>query len=148
MAGAALGRKGRAGPAGERRLGYPPARMDRILLAAGALSAAISVAAGAFGAHALRTRLAPELLAVFETGARYQMYHAIGIALAAWAAPRSPGAAAAWAGWLFVAGTVLFSGSLYALALSGVRALGAVTPFGGVAFIAGWVALAVAALRG
>ncbi len=121
--------------------------MDRILLAVGALSAAISVAAGAFGAHALRTRLAPDLLAVFETGARYQMYHALGIALAAWAASRAPGAAA-WSGWLFVAGTVLFSGSLYALALSGVRAIGAVTPFGGVAFIAGWIALAVAALRG
>jgi uncharacterized membrane protein YgdD (TMEM256/DUF423 family) len=121
--------------------------MDRILLALGALSAAISVAAGAFGAHALKARLAPDLLAVFETGARYQMYHAIGIALAAWAATRGPGAAAAWAGWLFLAGTVLFSGSLYALALSGVRALGAVTPFGGVAFIAGWIALAIAALR-
>jgi uncharacterized membrane protein YgdD (TMEM256/DUF423 family) len=121
--------------------------MDRILLALGALSAAISVAAGAFGAHALKARLAPDLLAVFETGARYQMYHAIGIVLAAWAATRFPGAAAAWAGWLFVAGTVLFSGSLYALALSGVRALGAVTPFGGVAFIAGWIALALAALR-
>jgi uncharacterized membrane protein YgdD (TMEM256/DUF423 family) len=85
---------------------------------------------------------------VFETGARYEMYHALGLGLAAWAFSRGGGAAAAWAGWLFVLGTVLFSGSLYALALSGVRALGAVTPLGGVAFIAGWVALAVAALRG
>ena len=122
--------------------------MDRTFLALGAISAAISVAAGAFGAHALRARLSPDLLAIFETGARYEMYHAIGLALAAWAAARFPGAAPAWAGWLFVLGTVLFSGSLYALALSGVRALGAVTPFGGVAFIAGWIALAVAALRG
>jgi uncharacterized membrane protein YgdD (TMEM256/DUF423 family) len=122
--------------------------MDRTFLALGALSAAISVAAGAFGAHALRTRLDPDLLAVFETGARYEMYHAIGLALAAWAAARFPGGAVAWAGWLFVAGTVLFSGSLYALALTGVRALGAVTPFGGVAFIGGWIALALAALRG
>jgi uncharacterized membrane protein YgdD (TMEM256/DUF423 family) len=122
--------------------------MDRTFLALGALSAAISVAAGAFGAHALKARLSPDLLAIFETGARYEMYHAIGLALAAWAASRSAGAAASWAGWLFVLGTVLFSGSLYALALSGVRALGAVTPFGGVAFIAGWIALAVAALRG
>jgi uncharacterized membrane protein YgdD (TMEM256/DUF423 family) len=121
--------------------------MDRTFLALGAISAAVSVAAGAFGAHALRARLAPELLAVFETGARYQMYHALGIALAAWAASRGGGAAAVWAGWLFAAGTVLFSGSLYALALSGARALGAVTPFGGVAFIGGWIALAVAALR-
>jgi uncharacterized membrane protein YgdD (TMEM256/DUF423 family) len=122
--------------------------MDRTFLALGALSAAISVAAGAFGAHALKARLAPDLLAVFETGARYQMYHALGLGLAAWAASRGGGAAAAWAGWLFVAGTVLFSGSLYGLAFSGVRALGAVTPLGGVAFIAGWIALAVAALRG
>ena len=122
--------------------------MDRTFLALGAISAAISVAAGAFGAHALKARLSPDLLAIFETGARYQTYHAIGIVLAAWGAARFPGAAASWAGWLFVAGTILFSGSLYALALSGVRALGAVTPFGGVAFIAGWIALAVAALRG
>ncbi len=122
--------------------------LARAFLAAGAVAGGIAVAAGAFGAHALKARLAPDLLAVFETGARYEMYHAIGLALAAWAASRFPGAAAAWAGWLFVAGTVLFSGSLYALALSGVRALGAVTPFGGVAFIAGWIALAVAALRG
>ena len=122
--------------------------MDRTFLALGAISAAISVAAGAFGAHALKARLAPDLLAVFETGARYQMFHALGLVAAAWAATRFPGAAVAWAGWLFVAGTVLFSGSLYALTLTGVRALGAVTPFGGVAFIAGWAALAAAAVRG
>jgi len=122
--------------------------MDRTFLAAAAISAAISVAAGAFGAHALKARLSQDLLAIFETGARYQMYHAMGLAFAAWTASRSGGAAAAWAGWLFLAGTLLFSGSLYALALTGVRALGAVTPFGGVAFIAGWIALAVAALRG
>ncbi|HEX9401112.1 MAG TPA: DUF423 domain-containing protein [Anaeromyxobacter sp.] len=121
--------------------------MQRTFLALGAISAGISVAAGAFGAHALKARLAPDLLAVFETGARYEMYHALGLIAAAWAVARAP-APAAWAGWLFVAGTVLFSGSLYALALSGIRALGAVTPFGGVAFIAGWIALAVAALRG
>jgi uncharacterized membrane protein YgdD (TMEM256/DUF423 family) len=120
--------------------------MDRTFLALGAISAAASVAAGAFGAHALEARLAPDLRAVFETGARYEMYHAIGLLAASWVAPRAPGAAA-WAGWLFVAGTVLFSGSLYALALTGVRALGAVTPFGGVAVIAGWIALALAALR-
>jgi uncharacterized membrane protein YgdD (TMEM256/DUF423 family) len=122
--------------------------MERLLLAAAAVSAAISVAAGAFGAHALKARLSADLLAVFETGARYQMYHAFGLALAAWAAGRFPGASAAWAGAFFVAGTLLFSGSLYALALTGVRGLGAVTPFGGLAFIAGWIALAAAALRG
>ncbi|BDG03988.1 DUF423 domain-containing protein [Anaeromyxobacter oryzae] len=121
--------------------------MERIFFALGAISAAISVAAGAFGAHALRTRLPPDLLAIFETGARYQMYHALALLAAGWAAARAPGGAATWAGWLFVAGTVLFSGSLYALTLTGVRALGAVTPLGGVAFIAGWIALAGAALR-
>jgi uncharacterized membrane protein YgdD (TMEM256/DUF423 family) len=122
--------------------------MDRTFLALGAASAAISVAAGAFGAHALRARLAPDLLATFETAARYQMYHALALGLAGWAAARWPGAAPTWAGWLFVAGTVLFSGSLYALTLTGVRWLGAVTPFGGVAFIAGWIALAWGAARG
>ena len=123
--------------------------MERILLALGALSGAIAVAAGAFGAHALKARLAPDLLSVFETGARYQMFHALALVAAAGAASRGQAGAVAagWAGGLFAAGTVLFSGSLYALALTGVRALGAVTPFGGVALIAGWVALAVAALR-
>lgn len=120
----------------------------RAALVLAALLLFVAVALGAFGAHALKARLPADLLAIFETGARYHMVHAIGIALAAWAASRFPGAAATWAGWLFLAGTVLFSGSLYALALSGVRALGAVTPLGGVAFIAGWIALAVAALRG
>ncbi|MGH7753983.1 MAG: DUF423 domain-containing protein, partial [Gemmatimonadales bacterium] len=103
--------------------------------------------AGAFGAHALRARLSPELLAVFETGARYQMYHAVGLFAAAWAATRWPGPWAVRAGWPFVAGTLLFSGSLYAQALSGVRWLGAVTPFGGVAFLAGWVCLMLASRR-
>ncbi len=124
-----------------------PPRMDRTFLALGAISAAISVAAGAFGAHALRSRLPPDLLAVFETGARYEMYHALGLVAAAWARAHFTGGAAVWAGWLFAIGTVLFSGSLYALALSGARALGAVAPFGGAAFVAGWIALALAALR-
>jgi uncharacterized membrane protein YgdD (TMEM256/DUF423 family) len=122
--------------------------MDRLFLALGAVSAFVSVAAGAFGAHALRERLAPDLLVVFETGARYQMYHALGLVAVAWGAQRWPGAATTAAGWLLVAGTLLFSGSLYALALSGLRALGAVTPFGGLAFLAGWACLAWAAIRG
>jgi uncharacterized membrane protein YgdD (TMEM256/DUF423 family) len=122
--------------------------MTRTFLLLGALSGAISVAAGAFGAHGLKARLSPDMLAVFETGARYQMFHALGLVGAAWAAERLPGAAANAAGWLFVAGTVIFSGSLYALTLSGVRALGAITPIGGVCFIAGWIALAWAAVRG
>lgn len=121
--------------------------MDRLFFSLGAASAFAAVAAGAFGAHALRARLSPELLAVFETGARYQMYHALGLMAVAWAATRWPGVLPQWAGWLFVGGTVLFSGSLYALALTGVRALGAVTPIGGVAFLAGWVCLALAGFR-
>ncbi|HYS80032.1 MAG TPA: DUF423 domain-containing protein [Anaeromyxobacteraceae bacterium] len=122
--------------------------MDRLFLALGALSALVSVAAGAFGAHALRSRLAPDLLVIFETGARYQMYHALGLFVVAWATQRWPGGAAAGAGWLFVAGTVLFSGSLYVLALTDVRAFGAVTPLGGLAFLVGWALLAYAAVRG
>jgi uncharacterized membrane protein YgdD (TMEM256/DUF423 family) len=117
--------------------------MDRLFFALGATSALVAVGAGAFGAHALRTRLTPELLAVFETAARYQMYHALALCAAAWAVTRWPGSLAIWAGWLFVIGTVLFSGSLYALALSGIRWLGAVTPLGGAAFLAGWLCLAL-----
>jgi uncharacterized membrane protein YgdD (TMEM256/DUF423 family) len=116
--------------------------------AAGAVSAAVAVVAGAFGAHALRARLTPELLAAFETGARYQMYHALALLAAALAAERAPHAAWRVAAWLFAAGTVLFSGSLYALALTGTRAFGAVTPFGGVCFIAGWLALAAGLWKG
>ncbi len=120
---------------------------DRVMLFAGSVSAGLAVALGAFGAHGLRTRLSPEMLAVYETGVRYQMYHALALLAVAWAAARWPGAAlTVWAGWMFVAGTVLFSGSLYVLALTGRAWLGAVTPFGGVAFIAGWVCLALAAL--
>ena len=121
--------------------------MDRIFFAIGSASALIAVGAGAFGAHGLRTRLTPDLLAVFETGARYQMYHALGLLAVAWAAARWPGPWPPRAGWLFVLGTVLFSGSLYALALSGLRWLGAVTPLGGVAFLAGWCCLILAAVR-
>ena len=122
--------------------------MERTFLALGSLSALVSVAAGAFGAHALKARLAPDLLAAFETGARYQMFHALGLVAVAWAAGRFPGALVGAAGWLLVAGTVLFSGSLYLLALTGTRGLGAVTPLGGLAFLAGWACLAWAALRG
>lgn len=122
--------------------------MDRLFLALGAISAFISVAAGAFGAHGLRSRLSPELLAVFETGARYEMYHALALCVVAWACTRWPGALVTASGVLFVVGTVLFSGSLYLLTLSGVRWLGAITPIGGAAFLAGWACLAWAAWRG
>jgi len=119
--------------------------MERTFLMLGALSGAISVAAGAFGAHALRSRVEPRLLEVFETGARYQMYHALALLVVAWAASRWPGSLTTASGWLFVAGTVIFSGSLYAMTFTGIRALGAITPIGGVCFIAGWLCLAFAA---
>ena len=119
--------------------------MDRLFFGLGALSALVSVAAGAFGAHALRARLSPDYLAIFETAARYQMYHALGLVAVAWAVTRWPAALPRWAGWLFVIGTVLFSGSLYALALTGTRWLGAVAPLGGAAFLAGWLCLALSA---
>jgi uncharacterized membrane protein YgdD (TMEM256/DUF423 family) len=121
--------------------------MVRTFVVLGALSAAVSVAAGAFGAHGLKPRIEPRLLEVFETGARYQMYHALALLAVAWVASRRASPAVAWAGWLLFAGTVLFSGSLYAMALTGVRPLGLVTPFGGVAFIVGWVILALEARR-
>lgn len=121
---------------------------ERTFLALGALLAALGVAAGAFGAHALKERLTPELLGVFETAVRYHLIHALGLILVVWAAGRWPGAWTAAAGWLFVAGIALFSGSLYGLSLSGLRALGAITPLGGLAFILGWLALAGAAWQG
>lgn len=119
--------------------------MDRLFFILGVLSAGISVATGAFGAHGLRTRVGPEMLAIWETASRYQMYHAFGLIVTGWMASRWPSGAANAAGWLFVAGTIIFSGSLYALSLSGIRGLGAITPIGGVAFIAGWIVLAWAA---
>jgi len=121
--------------------------MERTFFVLGSVFAGLSVAAGAFGAHGLRDRLAPELLAVFETGARYQMYHALALLAVALLAARAPGGAVTAAGWCFVAGIVIFSGSLYVLALSGVRWLGAITPIGGVAFLLGWILLVVAASR-
>jgi len=121
-------------------------RMDRTFLLIGALAAFIGVALGAFGAHGLRNRLSAEMLAVFETGVRYQMYHALAILVVALAIARLDGWLIRTAGWLFTGGIVLFSGSLYVLALSGVTALGAVTPLGGLAFLGGWACLALAAL--
>jgi uncharacterized membrane protein YgdD (TMEM256/DUF423 family) len=116
-------------------------------IALGALNAAIAVGAGAFAAHGLRERLDARALEVFETGARYQMYHAFAIVLAGLVAGAGASRAAA-AGWVFQVGIALFSGSLYALALTGINGLGAVTPLGGIAFIAGWLWLAWAAWRG
>ena len=121
--------------------------VERLFFGLGAASAFIAVALGAFAAHGLKARLGAELLATFEIGVRYQMFHALGLLAVAWACTRWPGALVLASGWLFVAGTVLFSGSLYALALTGVRGLGIVTPFGGLAFLAGWLCLALRVIR-
>lgn len=121
--------------------------MDRLFFAAGAISAFIAVAAGAFGAHGLKARLSPDMLGVFEIGVRYQMYHALALFAVAWAYTRWPATLVTASGVLFILGTVIFSGSLYLLSLSGTRWLGAITPIGGLAFLAGWVCLAWVALR-
>ncbi|HKA40377.1 MAG TPA: DUF423 domain-containing protein [Burkholderiales bacterium] len=122
--------------------------MDKLFFAIGSLSAFLGVALGAFGAHALRSRIDPAMLAAFEVGVRYQLYHAFALLAVGWAHTRWPGAVLTTGGWLFVAGTVLFSGSLYAVSLSGVRWLGAITPLGGLAFLAGWLCLAWAVWKG
>ena len=122
--------------------------MHRTFLLIGALAGVVGVTLGAFGAHGLRARLTPDLLAVFETGVRYHMYHALAILGVASVAERLQASRLVLAsGWLFLAGIILFSGSLYLLAVTGVRVLGAITPFGGVAFLLGWGCLALAALR-
>jgi uncharacterized membrane protein YgdD (TMEM256/DUF423 family) len=120
--------------------------MDRLFFALGCVIAGLGVVLGAFAAHALKTRFAPDMLSVFEVGVHYQMYHAFALLAVAWAHARWPGRAVTAAGWLFVVGTLLFSGSLYALSLTGTRWFGAITPLGGVAFIAGWLCLAWAPL--
>ena len=102
---------------------------------------------GAFGAHGLKARVSSEMLAVFETGVRYQMYHALALLAVGWAATRWPGGWITASGWLFLAGIVVFSGSLYAMTFTGARWLGAITPIGGVTLLVGWAALAVAATR-
>ena len=119
--------------------------MDRTFLLIGALAGFTGVTLGAFGAHALRGRLSPEMLVVFETGVRYQMYHALAIIATGLIAARMGGWLIVAAGWLFTAGIVLFSGSLYLMAFTGVTLLGAITPIGGVAFLLGWACLALAA---
>lgn len=116
------------------------------LLATACLLMAAGVALGAFGAHGLRTRLAPDLLVIYETGVRYHLVHGMAAVLCVLLARGTGGRRAEVAGWLFAVGTVVFSGSLYVLALTGERWLGAVTPVGGVCWIAGWLLLAVSAL--
>src|SRR3990172_8976192 len=111
----------------------------------GAASAAAAIALGAFGAHALKARLAPDLLAIFQTAFQYHLAHSLGLILVGLEGFRWPDSR--WlraCGWLMLAGIVLFSGSLYALSLTGVRMIGAITPVGGIAFIAAWILLAIA----
>jgi uncharacterized membrane protein YgdD (TMEM256/DUF423 family) len=120
----------------------------RLFLGLGGLSAMISVLLGAFGAHALRGRMAPELLVAYQTGTQYQFYHSLGLLIVALLLAHFPERSSfAWAGWLMLVGIVLFSGSLYVLSLTGIRALGAITPLGGLAFIIAWVVLTVTAFR-
>ncbi|GKV69096.1 DUF423 domain-containing protein [Sporosarcina sp. NCCP-2716] len=117
---------------------------------AGAVNGAIAVALGAFGAHALADKLSAHYLDIWEKAVHYQMFHAaallvVGILMSP--ALFGPSNALTWAGWLFLAGIIIFAGSLYALSLSGIGVLGAITPIGGVAFIAGWIMLIVAAVK-
>jgi uncharacterized membrane protein YgdD (TMEM256/DUF423 family) len=123
--------------------------MDRIWLVVAAVNGFMAVAAGAFGAHGLKSRVGAEALAVFETAARYHMYHALALLAVGLVAERWRSGAASAAGWCFTAGIVVFCGTLYALALTNMRYrwLGAITPIGGLALLLGWALLAVAALR-
>ena len=122
--------------------------LPKLFLVLGALIGALAVVLGAFGAHALRARLAPDVLAVYNTAVQYHFWHALALVAIGIVAIHLPGSTALkWSGALMLAGIVLFSGSLYVLALTGARSLGAVTPFGGAAFIAGWVLLALAVAR-
>jgi uncharacterized membrane protein YgdD (TMEM256/DUF423 family) len=122
--------------------------MERVFLILGGISGFLAVAAGAFGGHALKERLAPEMLAIFEVGARYHMYHTLALLGTAWACTRWPGPWTSAAGWCFAGGILVFSGSLYLLSLTGTRWLGAITPLGGLSFMAGWLCLTAAAWKG
>jgi uncharacterized membrane protein YgdD (TMEM256/DUF423 family) len=119
----------------------------KLFVSLGALAAALGVALGAFGAHALKARLSVDMLAVWQTAVQYHLWHALGLVAVGLLAQHLPASVPVRvAGWLMLVGIVLFSGSLYALALSGTRWLGAITPFGGACFILGWLVLVVALL--
>ena len=122
--------------------------LAKIFLALGSIAMLLAVALGAFGAHALKQTLAPELMATYETAVNYHFIHALGLLAVGLLALHLPASGTLrWAGILMAAGLLLFSGSLYALSLSGIRALGAITPVGGAAFLAAWLLLAVAVVR-
>ena len=118
-----------------------------VFIVLGSLFAFLSVAAGAFGAHALKSILDPSMLIVYETAAKYQMYHALASFVVAWQMTRLPTSRVSLAGWLFCLGIILFSGSLYIVAGTGLKGFGAVTPLGGVAFLTGWAILGWTAWR-
>jgi uncharacterized membrane protein YgdD (TMEM256/DUF423 family) len=122
--------------------------MDRFFFVAGSLMAFLAVALGAFAAHALKLRLSQDMLNIFETAVRYHMYHSLALLAVAWATSRWPQTSVPLAGWSFIFGIIVFSGSLYILSLTGIRWLGAITPIGGVAFLIGWVILFWSAIRG
>ena len=119
----------------------------KLFLALGAMSGALAVMLGAFGAHGLKDKLPVDLMKVYQTGVEYHFYHTFALLAVGLLALKFQSGLATASGWAFLAGIVIFSGSLYALALSGVRVLGAITPLGGVLFIAGWVLLAVAVIK-
>lgn len=121
--------------------------MIKVWIVVGASYGLLGVALGAFGAHALKQRLAPDMLRVWETAVQYQFWHALALLAVGLLALRAPSAGLTMAGCGFALGVLLFSGSLYALALSGIRSLGAITPIGGVALLVGWAALVWVALR-
>ena len=121
--------------------------MSNLFFSFGSGFGLLAVVFGAFGAHALRNTLAPEMLETFEVAVRYQMYHGLALIAAAWAATQWDTPLTTASGWCFVAGILIFSGSLYVLSLTGIRWLGAITPIGGLAFIAGWACLIIAALQ-
>lgn len=121
--------------------------MQKWLLLFGALMGFISVAAGAFGAHALKHKLTQEMMSIFEIGARYQMYHALAIFVAVWLSTILPGSLPTLAGWCFFSGALIFSGSLYLLSLTSIKTFGAITPIGGVIMLLGWLCLLIACLK-
>jgi len=122
--------------------------MIRIFALLGGINAFLAVALGAFGAHALRSHLTPDLITIYQTGVQYHLIHALGLlSIAALYEPLGQNVLVRWSGWLLVAGIFLFSGSLYALALSGMRLFGAITPLGGVCFLAGWALLVVGTIQ-
>lgn len=121
---------------------------SKLFLLLGSLGALLAVAFGAFGAHALKRSLAPDLMAIYQTAVQYHFYHALGLMIVALLTLHWPASAALkWSGWLMVIGLVVFSGSLYALSISGARWLGAITPLGGMAFLAAWLLLIIAVLK-